>query len=119
MQLIVKVFALRLQHYYSKQHYYTRTFPQVCFLLRELLHEHPSMKLVVVREVEFFMFRPGLSEQARYYCIVFLNQMVLTHKESEGAPCFGVGVSGPCGQSMLSKHVVKSLQSAACLLCVR
>ncbi|KAK9820060.1 hypothetical protein WJX72_005600 [[Myrmecia] bisecta] len=54
------------------------------YLLACLLAEHPGMKLVVVREVERFMFRPNLAERARYYCVVFLNQMVLSHRESEG-----------------------------------
>jgi len=34
--------------------------------------------------VERFLFRPGLQERARYYAVVFLNQMVLSHKASEG-----------------------------------
>lgn len=59
---------------------------QAGFLLSELLTEHPGMKLVVVREVERFMFRPGLQERARYYAVIFLNQLVLSHQESHGAP---------------------------------
>ena len=54
------------------------------FLLSQLLVSHPQMKPIVVREVERFLFRPGLQERARYYAIVFLNQMVLSHKVSEG-----------------------------------
>lgn len=42
------------------------------------------MKGVVVREVERFVFRPGLADRARYYCVVYLNQMVLSHRESQG-----------------------------------
>ncbi len=67
------------------------------------------MKVVVVREVEFFMFRPGLSERARYYGIVFLNQLALSHRESEGG-CWGLGVVcwlgvGGCGRWVLVECV--------------
>mmetsp|Transcript_8714 Transcript_8714/g.18540 ORF Transcript_8714/g.18540 Transcript_8714/m.18540 type:complete len:1163 (-) Transcript_8714:938-4426(-) len=54
------------------------------YLMSQLLLQHPAMKPVVVREVERFLFRPGLQDRARYYAVVFLNQMVLSHKESEG-----------------------------------
>ena len=43
------------------------------------------MKAVVAREVERFLFRPGLQERARYYGVVFLNQMPLSHAASHGA----------------------------------
>ena len=33
-------------------------------------------------QVERFLFRPGLQERARYYAIVFLNQLVLSHRVS-------------------------------------
>lgn len=46
---------------------------------------HPRMKLVVVREVESFMFRPGLSPRALYYTLVFLNQLILSHRPDQGA----------------------------------
>lgn len=36
---------------------------KVGFLLSRLLTEHPMMKVVVVREVERFMFRPGLQDR--------------------------------------------------------
>jgi hypothetical protein len=39
------------------------------------------MSVPVVREVERFMFRPGLQDRARYYAVVYLNQMVLNHKQ--------------------------------------
>eukprot|EP00798_Chlamydomonas_sp_ICE-L_P018712 gene18712-25235_t len=35
-------------------------------------------------EIDRILFRPGLQDRARYYCIVFLNQMALSHKDSEG-----------------------------------
>jgi len=42
---------------------------------------------VVVAEVQRFMFRQGLQERARYYGVIFLNQMVLSHHESQGIAC--------------------------------
>lgn len=54
------------------------------YLLSSLLQEHPAMKVVVVAEVQRFMFRQGLQERARYYGVVFLNQMVLSHNASQG-----------------------------------
>lgn len=42
------------------------------------------MKVVVAREVERFLFRPGLQERARYYGVIFLNQMPLSHAASQG-----------------------------------
>ncbi len=35
-----------------------------------------------VAQVERFLFRPGLQDRARYYAVVFLNQIPLTHKVS-------------------------------------
>jgi ribosome biogenesis protein MAK21 len=63
---------------------------KVGYLLTTLLAAHPGMKAVVVREVERFAFRPGLADRARYYAVVFLNQMVLTHKD---APVAGVSLA--------------------------
>jgi len=57
------------------------------YLLTSLLQEHPAMKVVVVAEVQRFMFRQGLQERARYYGVIFLNQMVLSHHESQGIAC--------------------------------
>ncbi|KAF5834970.1 CBF/Mak21 family-domain-containing protein [Dunaliella salina] len=56
------------------------------YLLSQLLLQHPVMKPIVAREVERFLFRPGLQTRARYYAIVFLNQLPLSHKEKEGGP---------------------------------
>lgn len=39
------------------------------------------MRLVVVREVEKLVFRPHLPDRARYYAAIFLNQIVLSHKD--------------------------------------
>ncbi|KAJ3282274.1 hypothetical protein HK104_010981 [Borealophlyctis nickersoniae] len=57
-------------------------------LLSQLLLTHPAMKLVVVKEVERLLFRPGTSDRARYYGVIFLNQIVLSRKEAD------VGVAG-------------------------
>ena len=57
---------------------------QAGYLLSGLLEEHPGMKVVVAREVERFLFRPGLQERARYYGVIFLNQMPLSHAPSQG-----------------------------------
>lgn len=54
------------------------------YLLSSLLQEHPAMKTVVVAEVQRFMFRQGLQEKARYYGVIFLNQMVLSHRPDQG-----------------------------------
>lgn len=54
------------------------------YLLGSLLEEHPAMKVVLVAEVQRFMFRQGLQERARYYGVIFLNQMVLSHRPDQG-----------------------------------
>ena len=61
---------------------------QVGFLLGEMLQDHPRLGLHVVREVERFAVRPGLAHRARYYAVVFLNQLQLSHN-----PAFGVTLS--------------------------
>ncbi len=58
---------------------------QAGFLLGGVLAEHPGMKPVVVAEVQRFLFRPGLQERARYYAVVFLNQLQLSHHPVHGA----------------------------------
>ncbi len=59
---------------------------QAGYLLAGVLEAHPGMKLVAAREVERFLFRPGLAERARYSAVVFLNQMPLSHSPAHGAP---------------------------------
>jgi hypothetical protein len=71
---------------------------QASFLLGEVLGEHPGMKLIVAREVERFMFRPGLAERALYYAIVFLNQMILTRRADQG-----VSLSMPTGPANICR----------------
>lgn len=70
---------------------------KVGYLLTKLLTKHPAMKGVVLREVERFVFRPGLTDRARYYAVVYLNQMVLSHKDS--------GVVGAGGGSLARRLV--------------
>ena len=57
---------------------------QAGFLLGQVLGDHPGMKPIVVRETEAFIFRPGLQERARYYAIVFLNQLILSRNPAHG-----------------------------------
>ncbi|XP_006839426.1 PREDICTED: CCAAT/enhancer-binding protein zeta [Chrysochloris asiatica] len=52
-------------------------------LLEILLSKHPNMKGVVCSEVERLLFRTNISPKAQYYAICFLNQMTLSHEESE------------------------------------
>ncbi|XP_007943261.1 CCAAT/enhancer-binding protein zeta [Orycteropus afer afer] len=52
-------------------------------LLETLLSKHPNMKGVVCSEVERLLFRTNISPKAQYYAICFLNQMTLSHEESE------------------------------------
>ncbi|XP_008056908.1 CCAAT/enhancer-binding protein zeta [Carlito syrichta] len=52
-------------------------------LLETLLSKHPNMKGVVCGEVERLLFRSNISSKAQYYAICFLNQMALSHEESE------------------------------------
>nr|XP_008514384.1 PREDICTED: CCAAT/enhancer-binding protein zeta isoform X2 [Equus przewalskii] len=52
-------------------------------LLETLLCKHPNMKGVVCGEVERLLFRSNISSKAQYYAICFLNQMALSHEESE------------------------------------
>uniref|UniRef100_A0A7M4F5B6 CCAAT/enhancer-binding protein zeta n=1 Tax=Crocodylus porosus TaxID=8502 RepID=A0A7M4F5B6_CROPO len=53
------------------------------YLLETLLHKHPNMKGVVCNEVERLLYRSNISVKAQYYAICFLNQVVLSHEESE------------------------------------
>ena len=57
---------------------------QAGYLLGATLEEHPAMAPVVVKEIERFLFRPGIAPRARYYAIVFLNQQQLSHDAARG-----------------------------------
>lgn len=77
---------------------------QAGYLLGTVLAEHPGMKAVVVAEVQRFLFRAGLQERARYYAVVFLNQLQLSHHPSHGAhparPAALPGLAAPPGPSV-------------------
>ena len=71
------------------------------------------MKPIVVGEVQRFMFRPGLQERARYYAVVFLNQLQLSHHPTHGA--HPPPPACPCAASCLapvSQHMELSLHAA-------
>ncbi|XP_053445774.1 CCAAT/enhancer-binding protein zeta [Nycticebus coucang] len=61
----------------------SRIATKASHLLETLLSKHPNMKGVVCSEVERLLFRSNISPKAQYYAICFLNQMVLSHEESE------------------------------------
>jgi ribosome biogenesis protein MAK21 len=46
--------------------------------LRKVLANHPSMQLIMAREVQQLAFRPGLKSRALYHCVTFLNQLKLS-----------------------------------------
>lgn len=52
------------------------------FCITKLLHEHPNMKYVVLREIEKLLFRKNVSERTKYYAICLLIQFVL-NKDDE------------------------------------
>jgi ribosome biogenesis protein MAK21 len=54
------------------------------YMLTKLLAQHGGMKHVVVREIENFIYRPGLKDRARYYAVVYLNQIVLSNRDAPG-----------------------------------
>ncbi|KAL6894019.1 hypothetical protein ACP4OV_008117 [Aristida adscensionis] len=50
------------------------------YLLTCLLSAHPNMKMVVIDEVDSFLFRPHVGLRAKYQAVNFLSQILLTHK---------------------------------------
>ncbi|XP_059456216.1 protein SLOW WALKER 2 [Corylus avellana] len=50
------------------------------FHLANLLSDHPNMKVVVIDEVDSFLFRPHLGLRAKYHAVNFLSQVRLSHK---------------------------------------
>eukprot|EP01083_Nonionella_stella_P024727 68172_1 len=52
-------------------------------VVRQVLEEHPSMKINVVREVTQLLNRPNVSTRAQYFGVVLLNQIILS-RESDG-----------------------------------
>ncbi|KAJ1551596.1 hypothetical protein HK096_007420, partial [Nowakowskiella sp. JEL0078] len=53
------------------------------FLLLQVLEKHPNMQLVVIREIEHLIFRPNIADRAQYCAITFLNQVVLSRKDTD------------------------------------
>ncbi|XP_014483752.1 PREDICTED: CCAAT/enhancer-binding protein zeta [Dinoponera quadriceps] len=53
------------------------------FCVNRLLHEHPNMKLVVLREVEKLLFRKNMAQRTQYYAICLLAQFVLDAQSNE------------------------------------
>ncbi|XP_062154243.1 protein SLOW WALKER 2 [Alnus glutinosa] len=49
------------------------------FHLANLLSDHPNMKVVVIDEVDSFLFRPHLGLRAKYHSVNFLSQIRLSH----------------------------------------
>ncbi|XP_012533086.1 CCAAT/enhancer-binding protein zeta isoform X2 [Monomorium pharaonis] len=55
------------------------------FCINKLLHEHPNMKVVVLREVEKLLFRKNVSQRTQYYAVCLLAQYVLDRNDEEVA----------------------------------
>ncbi|KAL6259725.1 hypothetical protein P5V15_009638 [Pogonomyrmex californicus] len=53
------------------------------FCINKLLHEHPNMKLIVLREIEKLLFRKNVSQRTQYYAICLLAQYVLNRNDEE------------------------------------
>ncbi|KAJ8309042.1 hypothetical protein KUTeg_013916 [Tegillarca granosa] len=51
--------------------------------LTRLVDKHPNMKTVVTEEVERLLYRPNVPTKAQYYCICFLNQLLLSQEEKK------------------------------------
>ncbi|XP_034183244.2 nucleolar complex protein 1 isoform X1 [Osmia lignaria lignaria] len=56
---------------------------KVIFCLNKLLHEHPNMKLIVLKEVEKILFRKNVAQRAQYYAICLLTQFLLNKEDEE------------------------------------
>ncbi|CAN6162295.1 unnamed protein product [Urochloa humidicola] len=57
-----------------------RAASSAAYLLTCLLAAHPNMKMVVIDEVDSFLFRPHIGLRAKYQAINFLSQILLTPK---------------------------------------
>ncbi|XP_032678469.1 CCAAT/enhancer-binding protein zeta [Odontomachus brunneus] len=53
------------------------------FCINKLLHEHPNMKLVVLREIEKLLFRKNVAQRTQYYAICLLAQFILDAQSDE------------------------------------
>lgn len=61
----------------------TKVGSKVIFCLNKLLHEHPNMKLVVLREIEKLLFRKNVAQRAQYYAICLLTQFLLSKDDED------------------------------------
>ncbi|XP_062179320.1 protein SLOW WALKER 2 [Phragmites australis] len=57
-----------------------RAASSAAYLLTCLLAAHPNMKMVVIDEVDSFLFRPHVGLRAKYQAVNFLSQILLTYK---------------------------------------
>lgn len=57
-----------------------RAASSAAYLLTCLLAAHPNMKMVVIDEVDSFLFRPHVGLRAKYQAVNFLSQILLTNK---------------------------------------
>ncbi|XP_012270872.1 CCAAT/enhancer-binding protein zeta [Orussus abietinus] len=55
------------------------------YCLTKVLHEHPNMKLVVLKEVERLLFRKNIAQRAQYYAICLLTQFTLSKGDNDTA----------------------------------
>ncbi|XP_028395866.1 CCAAT/enhancer-binding protein zeta-like isoform X2 [Dendronephthya gigantea] len=51
-------------------------------LLGCLVQKHPNMKMIITLEVERLLYRPNIGLKAQYYAVCFLNQLILSKKDS-------------------------------------
>ncbi|CAM0945405.1 unnamed protein product [Alopecurus aequalis] len=57
-----------------------RAASSAAYLLTGLLSTHPNMKMVVIDEVDSFLFRPHVGLRAKYQAVNFLSHIFLTKK---------------------------------------
>ncbi|XP_071963136.1 CCAAT/enhancer-binding protein zeta-like [Antedon mediterranea] len=53
------------------------------YLLQQVVSIHPSMKGIVIQEIERMLYRPNISAKAQYFGICFMNQVILSHDEED------------------------------------
>lgn len=85
------------------------------FCINKLLHEHPNMKLVVLREIEKLLFRKNVSQRTQYYAICLLAQYVLDRND-EGAAATLIEVYFAFFKACLKKGEPDSRMMAAILM---
>lgn len=53
------------------------------YLLNQIIEKHPVMSGVIVNEVENFLFTKTQTEKAKYFAVIFFNQLVFDLNDSE------------------------------------